>query len=282
MQASVNDERDHEMSASLIAIFTSNHSLYDRLSTLKKDPNGEVARLIELSIRKPAVFKDDASAGRDIFDSFRFNYGWAGPEFIRAVYREGEEEISRKITAWCLRFEKDFGQDTAYRFYENLVAATMTSGEIANKAGITEFDLERIYARIVGEMIAIRDNVVKVNSINYESILSDYVNKNHTGILAFKDNKMTMEPRTAYVIRVENDFNTMWISKTEFDKYLNEMLISTKEFLFQINALGIKVEAGRDVTKRMNAGWKDVGKSATRVYRIDLTTLPDDPVLKNL
>jgi hypothetical protein len=276
MQASVNAERDHEMSASLIAIFTSNHSLYDRLSTLKKDPNGEVARLIELSIRKPAVFKDDASAGRDIFDSFRFNYGWAGPEFIRAVYREGEEEVSRNIIKWCLRFEKDFGQDTAYRFYENIVAASMTAGEIANKAGITEFDLERVYARIVGEMIAIRDNVVKVNSINYESILSDYVNKNHTGILAFKDNKMVMEPRTAFSIRVENDINTMWISKTEFDKYLNEMLISTKEFLFQINALGIKVEAGRDITKRMYASWKDVSKSATRVYRIDLNTLPDD------
>ena len=282
MQASVNAERDHEMSASLIAIFTSNHSLYDRLTTLKKDPNGEVARLIELSIRKPAVFKDDASAGRDIFDSFRFNYGWAGPEFIKAVYREGEEEISRKITAWCLRFEKDFGQDTAYRFYENLVAATMTAGEIANKAGITDFDLERVYARMVGEMIAIRDNVVKVNSINYESILSDYVNKNHTGILAFKDGKMVMEPRTAFSIRVENDINIMWISKTELDKYLNEMLISTKEFLFQINALGIKVEAGRDITKRMYAGWKDVGKSATRVYRVDLTTLPDDPILKNI
>jgi hypothetical protein len=276
MQASVNAERDHEMSASLIAIFTSNHSLYDRLSTLKKDPNGEVARLIELSIRKPAVFKDDASAGRDIFDSFRFNYGWAGPEFIRAVYREGEEEISKSITAWCLRFEKDFGQDTAYRFYENIVASSMTAGEIANKAGITEFNLERVYARIVGEMIAIRDNVVKVNSINYESILSDYVNKNHTGILAFKDGKMVMEPRTAFSIRVENDINTMWISKTEFDKYLNEMLISTKEFLFQINALGIKVEAGRDITKRMYASWKDVSKSATRVYRIDLNTLPDD------
>ena len=276
MQASVNAERDHEMSASLIAIFTSNHSLYDRLSTLKKDPNGEVARLIELSIRKPAVFKNDASAGRDIFDSFRFNYGWAGPEFIRAVYREGEEEISRKITAWCLRFEKDFGQDTAYRFYENIVSASMTAGEISNKAGITEFDLERVYARIVGEMIAIRDNVVKVNSINYESVLSDYVNKNHTGILAFKDNKMVMEPRTAFSIRVENDINTMWISKTEFDKYLNEMLISTKEFSFQINALGIKVEAGRDITKRMYASWKDVSKSATRVYRIDLNTLPDD------
>jgi uncharacterized protein (DUF927 family) len=36
MQASVNAERDHEMSASLVAIFTSNQSLYDKLTTLKK------------------------------------------------------------------------------------------------------------------------------------------------------------------------------------------------------------------------------------------------------
>jgi len=85
-----------------------------------------------------------------------------------------------------------------------------------------------------------------------------------------------MEPRTAFVIRVENDEHTMWISKTEFDKYLSEMLISTKEFLFQVNGLGIKVEAGRGVVKRMNAGWKDITKTATRVYKIDLNTLPKD------
>jgi hypothetical protein len=152
----------------------------------------------------------------------------------------------------------------------------MTAGQIANAAGITEFDLERTYRKMVGEMIAIRDNVVKINSINYESVLSDYINKNQTGILAFSDDKMIMEPRTAFVIRVENDEHTMWISKTEFDKYLSEMLISTKEFLFQVNGLGIKVEAGRGVVKRMNAGWKDITKTATRVYKIDLNTLPKD------
>jgi hypothetical protein len=38
-------------------------------------------------------------------------------------------------------------------------------------------------------MIAIRDNVVKINSINYESVLSDYINKNQTGILAFSDDQ---------------------------------------------------------------------------------------------
>ena len=281
MQASVNAERDHEMSASLIAIFTSNHSLYDKLTTLKKDPNGEVARLIELSVRKPDVFKTDAAIGREIFDSFRFNYGWAGPKFIQAVYTTGEQSISNMIDKWCLKFKKDFGEDTSYRFYENLVAAAMTAGEITNTAGITSFDLTRVYKRIVTEMITIKDNVVKVNSVDYESVLSDYVNKNQTGILAYKDGKMIMEPRTALVIRVENDSHTMYISKTEFDKYLGEMSVSRKEFLFQLVQAGIDIQTGKDVKKRMNAGWKDFGKAATSVYKLNLSSLPEE-ILKGL
>ena len=271
MQASVNAEREHEMSASLIAIFTSNHSLYDKLTTLKKDPNGEVARLIEISVRKPEAFKDDAALGREIFDSFRFNYGWAGPEFIKASYKVGELEIGKMIDRWCLRFKKDFGDDTAYRFYENLVAAAMTAGEIANDAKITEFDLERIYRVIVGEMIAIRDHVVKVNSIDYESVLSDYINKNQSGILAFLDDKIVMEPRTAFVIRVENDDDIMWVSKTEFDKYLNEMSVSKKEFLYQMKIANIEIAQEK---KRMNAGWKDFSKSGTTAYKLNMATLP--------
>ena len=274
MQASVNAEREHEMSASLIAVFTSNHSLYDKLSTLKKDPNGEVARLIEISIRKAQVLKDNPKLGREIFDRFRFNYGWAGPEFIKAVYKTGDYEIEKMLDYWTNRFKEDFGEDTAYRFYENLVSGAMTSGEIANKANITRIDLERVYRAIVAEMIAIRDNVVKINSVNYESILSDFINKNQTGILAIKDHKVSMEPRTSLCIRVENDINKMWISKTEFDKYLHEMNVSTTEFLFQVNALGISVKAGREIVKRMNAGWKDITKSATRAYLIDLNTFP--------
>ena len=124
-------------------------------------------------------------------------------------------------------------------------------------------------------MITIKDNVVKINSVDYESILSDYINKNQTGILAFTDDKITMEPRTAFVIRVENDVNTMWISKTEFDKYLSDMAVSRKEFLFQMQQSGIDVDSGKDTKKRMNAGWKDFGKSATRVYKIDLASLPN-------
>ena len=281
MQGSVNAEREYEMSASLIAMLTNNHSVYGKLDSLKANPDGEAARLIEFLIHKPELLKQDSRMGIYIFDAFRYNYGHAGPMYIKEVLRGGDNYVLDHIAAWDERFQKDFGSYAEYRFYQNLIAAAMVSGEIANTAGITEFDLDRIYKKIVTEMITIKDNVVKVNSIDYESVLSDYINKNQTGILAFTDDKITMEPRTAFVIRVENDINTMWISKTEFDKYLGEMSVSRKEFLFQMKQSGIDIDTGRNVKKRMNAGWKDFGKSSTSVYKIDLATLPDT-VLKGL
>lgn len=273
MQASVNAERDHEMSASLIAIFTSNQSMYDKLSILKKDPNGEVARLIEFSVRKPQAFIEEPTLGKEIFDKFRFNYGWAGREFIFALYKYSEEQIQKMMDKWVDKFRKDFGEDTAYRFYENLIASTMTGGEIAVAAGIVNFDLNKIYSRIVGEMVAIRDNVVKVNVIDYEALIGEFINNHQTGILAFKDNKISMEPRSPLVIRAELDSHLIFISKPEFRKHLAENQVSTREFLYQMKQAGIEVIEKR---KKMGTGWKDAtGTINIETYVVDTTKLSD-------
>jgi hypothetical protein len=273
MQASVNAERDHEMSASLIAIFTSNQSMYDKLSILKKDPNGEVARLIEFSVRKPQAFHDEPTLGKEIFDKFRFNYGWSGREFIFALYKYSEDQVQKKMDKWVDQFRKDFGEDTAYRFYENLIAATMTAGEIAVDAGIVNFDLKKIYNRIVGEMVAIRDNVVKVNVIDYEALIGEFINSHQTGILAFKDGKISMEPRSPLVIRAELDTHLIYISKPEFRKHLAENQVSTREFLYQMKQGGIEVKESR---KRMGTGWKDATASVNvEVYVLNTTKLSD-------
>ena len=92
-------------------------------------------------------------------------------------------------------------------------------------------------------------------------------------VLAFKDGKIISEPRNQLTIRVDNDKDFMWISKREFDTYLASLPISTKEFVFQMRAIGVGVEVGNNVRQRMNTGWKDVSKSATAVYKIKLSTL---------
>ena len=284
MQASTNSEREYEAPASLIAIMTSNHSLYDKLKTIRSNPNGEAARLIEFPVRKPKSFIDNARLGKEIFDEFNTHYGWAGPMFVRALFEYGDEKaIKTNLTKWENKFVEDFGNDTAYRFYENLVSVTMTAAEIVNKADILDIDVERIYKFIVGEMITIRDQVVKVNNVDYESVLQDYIDANTDKILAFQDGKIINEPYRQLTMRVDNDKDTMWISKREFDSYLAELPISTKEFVYQMKLLKIEIEVGAKVKQRMNAGWKDVSKSATAVYRIKLSTLGVEKIegLKN-
>ena len=274
MQASTNAERDYEAPSSLIAIMTSNHSLIDKLKQIRSNPNGEAARLIEFSMRKPKSFIDNARLGKEIFDEFNVHYGWAGPDFIRALFKYGDgAAIKANLGKWENRFVEDFGNDTAYRFYENLMSVVMTAGEIVNSAGILVVDLERIYKHVVGEMITIRDETYKVNNVDYESVLSDYLDANYDKILAFQEGKIISEPQRQLVIRVDNDKDTMWISKKEFDSYLSELPISTKEFLFQMKAIDVDIEAGASIKQRMNAGWKDVSKSATAVYKIKLSTL---------
>lgn len=278
MQASVNAEREHEMSASLIATFTSNHSLYDKLTTLKRNPTGEVARLIEFVIHKPKIFESDPSMGFRVFNPLKENYGWAGPDFVQNVFRWGDERVNAEISKWILRFKSDFGDESSYRFYENLIGATFAAGVIANDGGITNFDLERIYNKVIYDLITIRDSVVKINDVDYESLLGEFINSHIDGILAINDGKVTMEPRGSLVIRAEVDKGVILISKPAFRQYLATLKVSTREFVFSMKAKGVEIHEHK---KRMGAGWKDAtGTTIVVAYVIDTSKL-HNPLIDN-
>ena len=274
MQASVNAEREQELSASLIAIFTSNHSLYDKLSTIKKDPNGEVARLIEFNMHKPALFDEVPGISAKIFDTFRLNYGHAGSKFIQYLYTKSRSEVNNLIAKWTAKFKEDFGDDSVYRFYENIIASTFTAAEIAVEAKIITLDINRIYKHTVKEMINIRDNVIRINSVDYESVLGEYINEHQTGILAMDNHKVTMEPRSNLVIRADIDVSKIYIEKKHFRAYLTENGVSLREFIFNMKEKGYTIA---DKKLRMGTGWKPAtGFSPVTAIEIDTTKFLDD------
>jgi hypothetical protein len=239
----------------------------------KKSPTGEIARLINLTVPKPKLLADDPSQGRAIFDEFNRHYGWAGPEFIKAVYTYTEVELRAIIERWIQRFKKDFGDFSEYRFYENLVGVAMGSGEIANDANITELDLERIYRIIVRQMISIKDDVVKVNDVDYEALLGDYVNSKTMNTLIINDGRVTMEPRGPLLVRAEVDTGKLFVSTPDFRKYLTESNISTNEFLFQMQSMKVGIENKK---VRIGAGWKDGLKLQSYCFVIDTHGFQND------
>jgi len=275
MQASVNAEREYELSASLIAILTTNQALYSKFESIKASPDGEVARLIEFFIKQPDLLKGvgGGRAGRAIFDPFNENHGHAGPMYIKKLFEVGDIVIRDLIDKWQVRFEDDFGDNSAYRFYKNLVGVVFAAGDLTNEAGITAYDLERIYRRVVKEMIDIRDKVVKVNDLDYRSILGDFMNKHLPNTLVINSGKVTMEPRGSLVIRIESDKDTTQVSKTELKKYLNDRQVSVRDFESELRAQGVLIDVKKG---RLTSGWKSTITSDPAYLYWFKTKIPDE------
>jgi hypothetical protein len=275
MQASVNAEREYEMSASLIALITTNQGIYSKLESFKKNPDGEAARLMEFLLTKPPALQqlDGDKLGRFIFDAFNFNYGHAGPIFIQQVLKWGDERIREVQNKWLDRFSQDFSNDPAYRFYANGVASNMTGGEIAQEAGLIELDLDRVYSRVVEELVKIRDTVLPINRSDYGSVVSEYVNKNLNSILVIHEGRVIREPRNQLIARISVDEGLLQISKNELKRHLQECQISAREFEETMRKNGLLID---DKKGRLTTGWRGgFGTDPVYLYWFK-TTIPEE------
>ena len=255
MQSSVNAERELEMSASLQGAFTSNQSLYDKLFSLKSAPQGELARLIEFAMKKPPQMEVDPDFGTKVFDPFRKNYGWAGPDFIKYIYKKGDGYINKLLTKWVELFQKDYGGLTEYRFYQNVIAACFAGGELAMEAGIINIDLDRVYKAVMVNMIQIRDKTVKPGAMDYKALVTEFYYKNLNNFLIFNEqDKLLGDPKGNILVgRIEASTQRVYINKSEFKKFLSEKQVSTREFEVALEKEKILIGTEK---KRLSSGWR--------------------------
>lgn len=280
MQSSVNAEREHEDSASMITFFTSNQSIYNKLETLKASPDGEMARLIEFRLKPPEWFNDDI--GIDHFDKFKYNYGHAGIEYIQYYFKKGEPYVKSLVDKWYKRFNEVVGNDTGYRFYRNLVAATFAGGELAIEAGIIELDIERVFSAIILEIIQLKEDTVKINKTDYPGLLTEFFLDNWAGVLVLEEpGKVIQSPTLGrpVIARSEIYNSTHYISKTAFKKFLAPKQVSSREFEEAMKPHGLKVERQR-ITNNSGGWGKGLYDNAIGVYAIR-AKLPDELLKKD-
>lgn len=258
LQASVNAVREIEQTASGITMLTSNQSLTDKLVMLKDSPDGELARLIEFSILKPRPLAENPLLGKEIFDTFRHHYGHAGPRYVKALFDAGEARIADTVAKWANRFTESFGGDTAYRFYENIIAVAFAGGEIANEAGIVDINLESVYNVVIGHIIANRENSVKLNNADYEALLGEYQNRNQGGTLVLNEDRMVREPRMNLVARIEIDKQMYYVSKRDFKIFLSQLQISEREFVHSMEKKGMLVFKGKQRLAKGQPGMSSI------------------------
>jgi hypothetical protein len=277
LQTSYNNERVTSEGSQLLVIFTTNQSNIQKLyETGKHDPGGELRRMVEFDIFKhTGKFSD--SQGKELFNPFTEHYGFAGPDFIRAIYNLGLPYVKQRLSYWHSRFQKDFVDDTAYTYWSAGLATCFAGGDIAVMSNIMDIDIERIYGFILEDLHA-KHKLLTANKITYEDIVSEYVLTNITSLLAINDDKVSVEPRTGVIAaRCEIDTSRVFLMSDPFKEYLTKKKINVTQFEKVLHEKGILVN--KSVRKRMASGWKEAtGAFNVRAYefKMDITDIIKD------
>jgi len=272
LQSSVNAERELEMGASLIVGATSNQSLHSKFFEKKSRPDGELARMLQFTVTKPPLMaQDPVKYGIQIFDPLRTNYGHAGPDFIKYCFSVGDSHVRKAMDKRMNQFTKDFGGDSAYRFYINTVTSCTAGGDLAKEADIIGLNIDKIYDKITEDLIDQRNKSMKLNTPDYRGLFSLFMHDNWPNFLVLNNGMVVSEPRNGLVGRMEMGGPEVYVNKDAFKKFLTSRQISEEEFIKPLEKDGFFI---RSEKKRLAAGWRPMGGLATFVFKSDL--VPDD------
>jgi len=125
-------------------------------------------------------------------------------------------------------------------------------------------DVEKVYRHISKEMINIKTEVIQINTIDYENIISEFLHKHHANMLVMKGGIALSEPKGSLIIRDDVDLNTVFISRSVFNSYLtNDLSINVSTFKNKVKESNIGLIEDRI---RLNQGWKGAASNEYNVW----------------
>jgi uncharacterized protein (DUF927 family) len=288
MESQTNKLRANVTSWMTFVIMSSNSSLYDKLAKHKSTSDGELRRLIELRITRPAeVSKQESDA---VFGALSENFGLAGPVFMQYVLKNTDAVIAqlRKIQA---RIDADLNLDQSDRFYSIVLSCAFCAAAVTRKLGLHNIDISRVYQYALREIAAIRTNVVKPASntdMAAEETLSTYINENVNNALVINGlkvnglpNAASQSPRGPLRLRYEPDTKELWIPASALRDYFVSRQVDFLQAVKTLTGKGVFKNGGAASTKRIGAGAVGSFESmGIRCYCIDGAAVGVDDAFK--
>jgi len=263
LKASTNELRLNLTSWQSMSLCSSNASFYEKLTSLKNSPDGEMMRLLEYKIDYTNSNVIDVATAKAMFDhQLKENYGHAGPIYAAWLVNNLEEA---KTTALGIqaKIDRELKLTGRERFWSAIVAGNITGGLIAKNLNLLNWDMKAIYKFATGMISGVREEVAPPVG-DVMSVIGDYINRHMTNILVVNDDAdrrtqkpsfPTLEPKSELLIRYEPDTKKMFIVAKPFKDECVKYQINYKETLKQLEKKGVFLGT---MNKRMTKGMKVV------------------------
>jgi len=258
LQGSYNLERKNTTSWLSHAIVTANEAMEDKLLSKKRNPDGELVRVIEYPCAPiMGISKAESDAA---FGLLSKNYGLAGEAYIRHIMAN-LPEVQNAISKMQLRIDEAAGLVQRERYWSTAATTSMVGGLYARSAGVLDFtdeEFKRVYSWIIA--LIKQKGQKSATSPAHEAgmALGSFISEFQQGMLVInqgvsrKGNMVEApirEPRSALCIRYEPDAKLLYVSRTKFRDFC------TKSHLGYSSVLKVAAAEGKYVgEKKMRMG----------------------------
>jgi len=256
-----NKLRRNSTSWRTICLTSSNASFYQKLGTLKDNPDGEMMRILEFHVGYVDTDIISLEEAKEMFDhQLDENYGHAIVPFMHYVI-PNLEATKKLVRATQNKIDTELRLTGRERNWSAVISANFAAGVIANELGLIDFDMERIYKVVAPLLLDMKHETTAPLGVPSATI-GDFIIRHIDNTLVTNgavDGRFSkpiapdMLPRGELVIRFEQDTKRMFIPVRKLREDCMDSQTDYKTLIKELTASGVCV--GTD-GKRLSKGMK--------------------------
>lgn len=229
-------------------MYTANTSVVERISMAKAMPKAEAQRVLECRVER--MF--DSVQDKEVTDAFENgllnNYGHAGIIYVQYIMRN-VDACRQLVLDVQKRVDKLAELTSENRFWSATIAATISGLLIAKKAGLHDFDVQKVFNWAVTDLVTQnKRNMTEMGGSVYD-VLDDFFSENISYILQIKstaDNRGTHDngldqhvipeqvARGRLIARYETDTKMFYVKPKPLKEWCGELQINYAHLVSEI------------------------------------------------
>ena len=215
-------ERVNDLSWQLMVLSSGNFSLIDRINTRKEDVAAEISRTLEFRLPKPTLNVHDGELL--IKKPIRENYGLAGAEWLSNLVKIPEYQLQELVDRSTEAFSNALQAKSEERFWVAGCAVMYVAGQLTNKMGLTNWNMEAIFNCLCEIVKANRNNRVTYE-FSATDVLASFLNENTRNTVVTDVGVaegailVRMAPSGALNVRYEQDKGIIYVRTHALKEY---------------------------------------------------------------
>lgn len=264
-------ERVNELSWNMLVLSSGNFSLIDRINTRKEDVAAEISRTLEFKLPKPtlSVHEGEMLIKKPIHE----NYGVAGAVWLSNLVKIPHYQIQALVDKTIQSFSDTLQATSDERFWIAGCSVMYVAGELTNKMGLTNWDLDAIFTKLCEILKANRGNRVTFE-FSATDVLGSFLAENTRNTvvtdagLVDGATMVKLVPTGTLNVRYEQDTGLIYIRTQALKEYCSKRGIGIQSVKESLEIRGLLQNANYRMVMSKNLPYS-TGRTYCIVVKVD-------------